>query len=32
MMFVKKEDIDIMNKDDLIYLNKIKKSIILMII
>ena len=28
MMFVKKEDIDIMNKDDLIYLNKIKKKIL----
>ena len=26
MMFVKKEDIDIMNKEDLIYLNSIKKK------
>ena len=26
MMFVKKEDIDIMNKDDLMYLNSIKKK------
>lgn len=26
MMFIKKEDIDIMNKDDLLYLNKIKKK------
>jgi len=26
MMFIKKEDIDIMNKDDLIYLNNIKKK------
>ena len=31
MMFIKKEDIDIMNHDDLIYLNSIK-NIIRMII